>query len=157
MSEAEKYNEFVERSYHFRNFALRIREGLSLIFDIVQRLENFVAEQPDIPEPASVSAPYIQDADLHVFATSNDVRFEVFGLAPGANGFYSMDGSMPVIPLQGGRYVPVNPGFNKTRTREEDRTCQVKLMAVMNGRNSRVTSFDLVITKDVNVWKGFQI
>ena len=157
LSEAEKYNEFVKRTYHFKDCALRIREGLSLVFDIAQRLENFVTEQPDVPELTVLTAPYIQDADLHFFATSNDVRFEVFGLAPGANGFYSMDGSTPAVPLQGGRFVPVNPGFNKTRTREEDRTLQVRLMAVQNGRSSRISTFDLVITKDVNVWKGFQI
>lgn len=157
LSGADKYEEYVRRSYHFKDCVQRIREGMDLVMDIVQRLESFVAEQPSVQEPAAVSEPFIQDADLHAFATSNDVRFEVQGLDPGAKGFYSMDGTDPATPLQGGRFVPVNPGFNKTRTKEEDRNYQVKLKAVQGGRSSKVTTFDLLVTKDVNVWKGFQI
>ena len=157
LSEADKYEEYVRRSYHFKDCASRIREGLELVGEIVDKVERFEAEQPSEPEPAVVPSPYIQNSDLHVFATSNDVRVEVFGLDPGTAGFYSIDGSDPSKPLQGGRYVPVNPGFNKTHTVEDDKTYQVKLKAVSNGRSSKVTTFSLVVTKDVNVWKGFQI
>jgi len=157
LSGAEKYEEYVRRSYHFKDCAQRIREGMELVADIAQRLESFVSEQPPVQELAAVSALFIPDADQHAFATSNDVRFEVHGLDPGANGFFSLDGSDPATPLQGGRFVPVNPGFNKTRSKEEDRNYQVKLKAVHGGRSSKVTTFNLSVTKDVNVWKGFQI
>ena len=157
LSEGNKFQEYVQHPYHFRDCALKIQEGLLLTADICRKIEDFEVDVPETPEPVAVPDLFIPQSGLHVFATSNDVRVEVGGLEPGVSGFYSVDGSEPSKPLQGGRYVQVNPGFNKTRTREDDRSYVVKLKAVADGRSSRVTAFEVLVTKDVNVWKGFQI
>jgi hypothetical protein len=56
-----------------------------------------------------------------------------------------------------GRLVPINPGFNKTRSKEEDRTYLLSLKAYLGGTPSKLATYEVVVTKDVNVWKGFQI
>lgn len=157
LSEGNKFQEFVQHPYHFRDCVQRIQEGLLLTADICRKIEDFEVDVPQAPEPASVPELFIPASGQHVFATSNNVSIEVGGLEPGATGFFSVDGSDPSKPLQNGRFVQVNPGFNKTRSREDDRSYIVKLKAVADGHSSRVTAFEVLVTKDVNVWKGFEI
>ena len=157
LTEADRYQDYFLTPYDFKDCALRIDEGLALTADICQKLENFVEAAPIIEEPAEVSVPYVRENDLHIFATNNDVRLPILGLDPGAECYYSLDGSEPASPLADGRYVPLNPGFNKTRSKEEDRTYIVCLKAYMGSRPSQLATYEVVVTKDVNVWKGFQI
>lgn len=154
LTEADKYAEYIREPYNFKDCFLKIEEGLSLTTEICQKLENITDEPSHVQEP---STPWIQETDLHTYATSNNVRIEVFGLDPNSHGYYSLDGSDPTKPLQGGRFVPINPEFNKTRSHEDDRTYMVKLKSILDGHTSKVASFNLIVTKNVTVWKGFQI
>ena len=63
----------------------------------------------------------------------------------------------PTIPLSGGRFVKLNPGFNKTRTKEKDRTYQVRLKAEMDGRSGEISTYNVVVVKNVKVWSGPEI
>lgn len=157
LSESDKYAEYVREPYNFKDCLLKIEEGLSMSHEICQKLENIAIEAPAVQKPTAVTAPWIAETDLHYYATSNNVRFEVHGVEVGVEGYYSIDGGEPDKPLQGGRYVPVNPNFNKTRTVENDRVYVVKLKALKAGRSSSVATFNLTVTKNVNVWSGFQI
>lgn len=154
LTEADSYAEFVRRSYNHVNGYAQIEDGLSLLRRINQKLEDFAAPCPR--EAKTIVAPNIRQEDLHVKATSNNVRIEVFGL-DGAQGLFSIDGSDPDRPLQGGRFVSVNPGFNKSSKSEADKEYVVKLKSVKDGNHSRVATFNLVVTKDVRAWNGYQI
>jgi hypothetical protein len=157
LTEADRYQDYILTPYDFKDCALRIQEGLALTADICQKLENFVEAPPVVEEAVEVSVPFIQEGDQHIFATNNDVRLSVFGMDPGAECYYSLDGSEPSQPLVDGRLVPINPGFNKTRSKEEDRTYLLSLKAYLGGTPSKLATYEVVVTKDVNVWKGFQI
>ena len=157
LSEGDKFLEYARSPYDFRNAYKTIHEGIQLTSDICKKLEDFVAEPVTQPKRPEVSAPVIANSELHQFAVSNDVKVEVSGVQPGALALYSIDGSDPVTPLEAGHLVPLNPGFNKTRTKENDRKYTVKLKAIQDGESSSVSFFEITVTKDVNIWKGFQI
>lgn len=157
LSEAEKYAAYVKTPYNYKDCYLIIKEGLSLLTDICTKLENITIESVHVQEPAIISAPWIKESDLHINASSNNVRVEVQGLASNAVGYYSLDNSEPSKPLQSGRFIPLDPKFNKTRTKEDDRTYAVKLKSISGNNASKVVSFNLTVSKDVNIWKGFQI
>ena len=154
LSESNKYAEYVRVPYNYKDCYIKIKEGLELLTEICLKLDKITVVSADVQEP---SLPWIKESDLHAYATSNNVRFEVMGLESGASGYYSLDGSEPDKPLLSGRFVYVDPGFNKTRAKEDDRLYVVKLKAVIGGRSSKVVTYNLKVTKDVNTWKGFQI
>lgn len=155
LSDADKFDEYVRTPYNSRDVYAKIKEGLALSATICQKLEDFVAV-PTL-DNEKVQEPYIPESELHQFAVSNDVKVEVRGVMPGATCFYSTDGTEPSTPLKNERYVVLDPGFNKTRTKEQDRHYLVKLRAVTNGQAGRTVSVEVVVTKDVNIWKGYQI
>lgn len=157
LSDGDRFREYARVPYNFRNAYRKIADGLRLTSDICKKLEDFVSEPVEHPAPAAISVPFISDSEVHQFAVSNDVRVEVSGITPGATCYYSVDAGDPDKPLQGGRFVPLNPGFNKTRTKENDRTYMVRLKTVMGSAISEVVTYEVTVTKDVNVWKGFQI
>lgn len=154
LSEADKYAEFVRIPYNYKDCYVKIKEGIELLTEICHKLENITLVSSDVKE---LSTPWIKESDLHAYATSNNVRLEVMGIDPGAIGYYSLDGSEPAKPLLSGRFIPIDPGFNKTRAKEDDRTYVVKMKAMVGGTSSKVASYDLKVTKDINKWKGFQI
>ena len=157
LSEGDKFLEYARSPYDFRNVYMKINEGIQLTSDICKKLEDFVAEPIPQPKRSELSAPFIANSELHQFAVSNDVKVEVSGVQPGTAAFYSMDDSDPATPLEAGHLVPLNPGFNKTRSKENDRKYTVKLKAVQDGESSVVSTFEITVTKDINIWKGFQI
>lgn len=156
LSEAEKFHEFSLTPCQYRSTYQRILEGLEYISGICVSLERLQPE-PIKKETKSVVVPYIAETDILHSAVSNDVRIKVSGIEEGATVYYSVDGANPQTPLLDGKYVPLNPGFSKTGTREKDRKFVVKLRAELDKSSSSVGECVVTVRKDVNVWKGFQI
>ena len=155
LSDAEDFLAFTHAKAGIEDCFLKISEGIELIKRIHFKLVNL--EKADPKSVSKVPILSISAPDLLQNATSNNVQVPVFGLAPGVTGYYSLDGMEPTIPLSGGRFVKLNPGFNKTRTKEKDRTYQVRLKAEMDGRSGEISTYNVVVVKNVKVWSGPEI
>lgn len=154
LSEADKCAEFARIHFDFKNCYRNIVYGIDLLEIKYKKLKESALETPRVKD---VTSPWIEKSELHFLATSNDVRFKVMGLDPGATGYYSLDDAEPTIPLQNGQFVPINPQFNRTRTNENDRSYVLKLKASLDGRSSKVSTFNLTVSKNVKVWNGWKI
>ncbi len=153
LSESDKYDEFVRLSFDYSKAWEQIEDGVALCEDICIKVEGFEAQ----PAEKSLAAPQISAEELVKKAINNDVRVKVSGIGEGVTVFYSIDGSEPARPLRGGSEVPVNPGFNKARVKEQNREFTVKLKATLGQQESPVSCFTVVVIKDVSVWNGFEI
>lgn len=155
LSEAERYQDYIRTPYNYKEVFLKIRAGIVLIADICSKLEALPVETERVAE--APQDPFIPSEKQHLAAVTNDVRVEVLGIPAGTTCYYSIDGSAPSTPLEDGRYVCLNPGFNKTRGREQDRHYPIQLQAVKNGEPGNIVKVDVIVSKNIDVWKGFQI
>lgn len=152
LSDEEDFQQYALGVKNVRAEYEKIQEGLALVERICKKLENLKPyESPSRPE-----SPYIPEEELHQNAVSNTVFVRVEGLSPDADAYYSLDGSVPAVPLNEGK-IRLNPGFSKSRTKETDKTFHVRLKAVKNGQESEPRAFEIVITKNVSIWSGPQI
>lgn len=155
LADEEQFQIYASGTCSYEKSYQRIQEGLDIIESICIKLEHLDAYVE--PKRVAVGTPYIEEGSLRQYAVSNKVLVPVAGIAPNATVYYSTDSSEPHLPLEDGRFVKLDPGFNRSRVKESERIYSVRLKAEINGAFSDMSVFEVVVVKNVSVWSGPQI
>lgn len=154
LSDAETFRNYALAPYNYMNVYPMIKEGLKYCFIINEKVDKIEVKRS---EPTSsgakptLAAPSISDDLLYQNCRTSIVTIPIINNAPGANVFFSSDGSMPSQPVSNGK-VKIKNSFKPVKVEEPDQEIVIKLKAVLNGAESDVSTFNLILHKDYKVW-----
>lgn len=154
LSDAETFRNYALAPYNYMNVYPMIKEGLKYCFIINEKVDKIEVKRS---EPTSsgakptLVAPSISDDLLYQNCRTSIVTIPIINNAPGANVFFSCDGSMPSKPVSNGK-VKIKNSFKPVKVEEPDQEIVIKLKAVLNGAESDVSTFNLILHKDYKVW-----
>lgn len=155
LADADTFWNYVSQPYNYQNVYQRIKEGLELCFSINEKIDK-MQEEPQQPA-GMIEPPTIADSQLLKRCTNSKARVQVTNNAPGANVYYTIDGSEPTQSSMSGLVITIDSGFNNSRKKESDKTVVVKLKAILNGVSSPVRTYEVTLHKDIERWTGIEI
>lgn len=164
LSDAERFRNYALAPYDYMNAYAMIKEGLSYCFLIAEKVEAITSEKktterperPERPKPKAggqLAAPSIADELLYVNCRNSSEIIPIINNAPGSAMYFSADGSMPSKPVANGK-ITIQNTFNHKKVPENDQELVVKLKAVLNGAESNVSNFTVILHKDYGNWKS---
>lgn len=152
LSDAETFRNYAFAPYNYMNVYPMIKEGLNYCFIINEKVDKIEVKQPETPKKkTNVASPSIADDLLYQNCRTSVVTVPVINNAPGANLFFSSDGSIPSKPVTNGK-IRIKNTFNSKKEEEPDQEFVIKLKAVLNDAESDVSTFTLLLHKDYKVW-----
>lgn len=154
LSDAETFRNYALAPYNYMNVYPMIKEGIKYCFIINEKVDKIEVKQPQSTPPVAkptLAAPSISDDLLYQNCRTSFVTIPIINNAPGANVFFSSDGSMPSKPVSNGK-VKIKNSFKPVKVEEPDQEIVIKLKAVLNGAESDVSTFNLILHKDYKVW-----
>lgn len=158
LTEAESFRSFILRPYSYKNAVATIEEGLSLCYQINEKIDKLqVAPKAQPSRPGLLEAPTIDSSQLEKRCTNSTARIAITNNAPGATVYYTIDGSEPTESSKSGLAVVLESGFANVRRKEPDKTFTIKVKAFNNGASSRTNTFEVKLIKDIARWTGIEI
>lgn len=148
LKESEEFRNFVNTPYSVKDVFLNIRKGLELCATIVEKVDMFdsnVSEAPANPHPSVVAAPTMPRTKQRV--KFGDATFSIRNNTPGAVVYYTTDGTTPTAASSVGTSVTINSGFTDDSYKEPAKRAIVKAVAIKDGRQSAVATFNVEILK----------
>ena len=150
------YNQVVMNPCSFENVYLMIKKCNELCLDIDAKLDLFDrVEAPVAVTPSAPKAPTI--ADTFIKCTNVKAKIVVINNEPGAEVHYTINGGTPTSSSPSGTQIPVQTGFMNGRNREPDKTVTVKVVAMLNGMESEVKTYEITLHKSISSWNGINI
>ena len=160
LPDEKSFRSYVMAPCTYEDAYLRIKNGLDLCYQISEKVDKIAAQlqqqpipqpQPK-PDPARPAAPFIAPENLQQVCT--ELESEIPILCTGAaTVFFTTDGSEPsayskrASKTTTGITAKFKNGYSVEKGTEPPKTMVIKLMAVVNGVSSPVSSFNLQLSK----------
>lgn len=154
LANEKMYKSYILAPYNYKEAYQRIKIGLQICFSISEQIEK-LQPAPQMEKPVakpSLNAPYISEDQLFQNCRSQETNIPVVSPNPKARILYSVDGGVPSKKVTQHGTIVVNNRFNRKKVPEDDQIITIKLMAVLNGVESEVTTSTVTLHKD---YKGF--
>ena len=153
LTNADSLRNYALTPYYYANTYSMIKQGLKFCLSINNNMDQFETKTPE-PQKTyyKLEAPYISDDQLYQKCRSSTVSVPVINNVQGAKLLYSTDGSMPLKPVPADGKIRIKNKFNAAKEPEPDQNVTVKLKAFLNGSESDVNTFIVILHKDYNVW-----
>lgn len=148
LAEEEEFRNYVNTLYSVKDVFLSIRKGLELCATIAAKVDMInpnVSEAPEVPRPSTVAAPTMSMKKQSV--KFGDATFSIKNNTPGAIVHYTIDGTTPTAASPAGTSVVISSGFTDDHFKEPSKRVMVKAMAIKDGRQSSVATFNVEILK----------
>lgn len=148
LAEEEEFRNYVNTPYSVKDVFLSIRKGLELCATIVAKVDMInpnVSEAPEVPRPSTVAAPTMPMKKQRV--KFGDATFSIKNNTPGAIVHYTIDGTTPTAVSPAGTSVVISSGFTDDPFKEPSKRFIVKAVAIKDGRQSAVATFNVEIQK----------
>ena len=147
LSDADMLRNYSLAPYNYMNVYSMIKEGLRHCFLINEKVDKIGAQQPETPKaPSKLEAPSIAEDQLYQVCKTSSSNVPIVNNVPGATVYYSIDGSVPARPVSNGS-IRIKNAFHPNRDEEEDQKCVVKLKAVLDGTESEISTFTVILHK----------
>ena len=155
LADAEKFRNYVYAPYNYKDSYLRIKEGLDLCFSIREKVEKMdEIIQPQVSTQSIVIAPSIAKEDLLQECGTPETTIDIVYSTLDANIYFTTNGKDPSV--QSDRAMRTRTGFRvkfnnkyKGKGMEPDKTILLKLIAIVNGTSSEVSSFNVNLHKSL--------
>lgn len=155
LADAETFMNYVHLAYDYKDVYQTIKSGLEICFSIKEKVDKLQSGEP--VRQNNIQSPIISDDQLFQNCHSKNISIRVSGYSPETTVLYSVDGGDPVRKLSRTGMLSIENGFNKMKAPEPDKDVVIKLMAVENGRQSKVSAFNITLHKDYKSWEGYEI
>lgn len=156
LSDAERFRNYAYAPYNYKDAYLRIKEGIDLCFSIREKVGKIGDKpQPQVHTQSAVPAPSIARENLYQECVTPETTIDVDYSTSDANIYFTTNGTEPSIRsdramrTKKGFKVKFDNGYRKEKGTEPDKTILLKLIAVVNGTNSEVSSFDISLHKSL--------
>ena len=150
------FRHYILKPYNVKEVYTLINEGLNLCLDINRRIDVFATMEEKAPEPSTkVPAPSIANGQLTQNCSRNTIFVPIINTAQGAKVLFSTDGgaSFKEATIKDNELViTIRNNFRPEKTPEPDQSVEVKLKAVLNGIESDITTFTLILHKESGKW-----
>lgn len=153
----QAFNQYALARYNYKDVYKRINEGLALNARISEKMERLQAAPEPAPRQNQPKAPTISDDQMLKKCTNTKARITITNNEPGATIYFTTDGTAPSPTSAKGTNISVANGFSNDRKREIDKTIIVKVMAMLNGVNSRINTYEITLHKNIERWTGIEI
>ena len=159
LSDAEMFRNYALTPYNYMQVYPMIKEGLRQCFLINEKIDKMIGnvgapprEEPvQKPQPKTLKAPSIADDQLYQICKSSTQSIPVTNNEPGASMYYSTDGSTPSKPISNGK-IRIKNSFLAKKVEEDDQEIVVRLKAVLDGAESDISTFTVILHKDFKSW-----
>lgn len=157
LADVETFMNYIRAPYNYENAYQRIKEGLNLCFSISEKIDK-LSQQPapqQAPTPTNIAAPVIRDELLQQECRTSETTIPIFYASTGATIYFTIDGSNPTNKSgrasagKDGYKVKFDNGYRKENGSEPDKVMTIKLMAIVNGISSKISSYQLSLTKSL--------
>ena len=156
LEDAESLRQYILKPYNEKDVYALINEGLNLCLSISRRIDGLEAKEPEKPKPSTkLPAPSIADEHLTKNCNRSVISIPVINPVPEAMVLFSTDGgaSFKAATNKGqGFFISIKNRFKPERTSEPDQELVVKLKATLNGDESDISTFTLILHKDYKTW-----
>lgn len=149
LSEAEKFRNYIQSPYDFKDVYKRIKEGLELCTSINEKIDKF---KDFISKEQNIEAPTISNSNLTKKCTNSKVRIPVENNCPGSKIYYTIDGSEPTKLSSTGNTITISSGFSSGKSEEEDKFITIKVKAYINDTASATNTYKIRLQKDAKHW-----
>ena len=169
LEDIKMFRGYIHAPYNYKDAYQRIQVGLQLCYSIGEKVDKLTSQAQPRQEarpagPLKPADPVIASDQLFQDCKDLQVSIPVAYDNPSAIIYFTIDGSQPnarskkAAKTRKGYIVQLENGFN-LKGSEPDKTITLSLMAVVNGNNSNVRTYDIVLHKNMNIgeWGGFKI
>lgn len=156
LADIETFTNYVYAPYNYEDAYQRIKQGLELCYSISEKVEK-LAQRP-APQPTSplkIDAPTVGDDMLQQECTTSETTIMVSYGNPAAAVYFTIDGSTPsnkserASKSKDGYKAKFDNGYRKEHGHEENKEITIKLMAIVGGISSSVSSYQLSLRKSL--------
>ena len=156
LADADKFRNYIYTPYNYKDAYLRIREGLELCFSINEKVGK-LDENPS-PQPTTrsiVDSPMLTNKDLYQNCNTPETNINIKYNATDANIYFTIDGREPTkssnkaLRMRDGFKVKFDNQYRQINGKEADKTITLKLIAIVDGNSSDISSYDIVLHKTV--------
>lgn len=156
LADAEIFRNYIYAPYNYKDAYLRIREGLDLCISIKEKIDK-IDENP-IPQPTTrsiVDSPMLTNKDLYQNCNTPETSISIKYNATDANIYFTIDGREPTkssskaLRMRDGFKVKFDNQYRQINGKEADKTITLKLIAIVDGNSSDISSYDIVLHKTV--------
>lgn len=156
LDDADTFRQFALRPYNIMDAYATTNRGLNLCLSISRKIDGLEPTEPEKPKPINkIMAPSIANEHLKKTCNRSVVSIPVINSIPGATVMFSVDGGTsfkPAMDKGQGAFISIRTRFKPERISEPDQEIVVKLKAILNGDESDVSTFTLVLRKDYKTW-----
>lgn len=136
-----------------------VKKGVELCEKLKARIEESLKGIKETPKESPtinvIQPPYIAEENRYQNCNSNHISIPVGNVPIGATVFYSTDGSVPSIPLDSSKCIPIPTGYD-IKKRMPDTTINIKLMSVVGQNHSEIVSYSITLHYEYK-WGGYTI
>lgn len=160
LEDIKMFRGYILAPYNYKDAYQRIQVGLQLCYSISEKVDKLTEkrqptpkQEPQYNEPSKPAAPVVSEEHLCIVCKTPETTIPISYNVPGAAIFFTTDGSEPTNRSQkasktkSGFTLKFDNGFRQKKGVEDDKTMQIKLMAVVNGVNSATGLFDIKLKK----------
>lgn len=149
LADAEKFRNYIQIPYDFKNVYQNIREGLDICISINAKIEKF---KDFASEEKNIEAPTISNSNLIKKCTNSKVRIPIENNCPGSTIYYTTDGNEPTKSSNSGNAIIITSGFSRGKSEEEDKFITIKVKAYLNDIASVTNTYKIRLQKDAKHW-----
>lgn len=154
LADVETFLNYIHAPYSYENAYQKIKEGLDLCFSISEKMDK-LSQQPapqPVPTSTNIAAPVIKDDKLQYECKTPETIIPISYGSAGAAIYFTIDGSNPTNKSErasagkNGYKVKFDNGYRGSK-HEPDKDITIKLMAIVNGISSNISSYQLTLNK----------
>jgi hypothetical protein len=157
LDNAKMFSSYVLAPFTYKDAYQRIKVGLELCFSITEKIDKIknsteTKQEPIYTEPAKTPAPVIAKEALEQQCSTPETTMPVSCSDSSATIYFTTNGTVPTIKSETAKRtknsfaIKFDNGFTQ-KGKEKERTITIKLMAVSNGINSSISSYEVALHK----------
>ena len=159
---AKMYAAYPTAPYNYKDAYQRIKIGLTLCFEISEKVEKLAhgtrpaPEPPQQPQPAALQAPVITEDQMKQICKTSETTIPLYYPLPDVTIFFTTDASTPTQKSKRatkgkkGFSLKFDNGYRQENGKEADKVITLKLIAVANGQTSSVSTYQLQMSKNLH-------
>lgn len=161
LSDAKMYHSYVLAPYSYKEAYQRISVGVDICYSIAEKLQKLADSTPapqSAPspiEPAKPAAPTIADENLKVLCNTSETILPVLYNISTASIYFTTNGNNPTqqsskaTKTREGFKIKFDNGFRKENGKEASKRMTIKIVAFADGASSEISSYDVILQKDL--------
>lgn len=158
LSDAKMFRSYVLAPYNYKDAYQRIKVGLEICFSISEKVSRLSEKQQPrqeqhSPDPVRPDAPIIAPDKLSQECNTSETAIPILYNNPAATVYFTVDGNDPTIhstkapKTKSGFTAKFDNGYRKEKGKESDKSVVMKVIAVIDGVNSQVATYTIMLHK----------